>query len=158
MKAYTHYGVDVIRQIIDVPFRSVLDQAGVHYTELAIDPDLDIVTYVKDGVTKYALSCPINMPDDYGETVYITTQIPCDCDWMRLHDDIEGQVRGDAPMYRQTKLRIVIDQIYSIIDNDLELYKEMQMLLYAKGYDADRLRSAESYDIDPDFISKVISA
>lgn len=84
-----HYGIEVTRQFVD-SFRKELNKAGIQYVDLAISPDIDVVMYHINGDKRYALICHQFMPDDYMETVYITSQTPDDCNWYKLADDIDA--------------------------------------------------------------------
>lgn len=70
IEKYTHYGVNVVYQIIDTfknnNFRQELKENGIAWTDLPI-LDTDVLTSVKDGITKYAC---IKKGAEYAERVY----------------------------------------------------------------------------------------
>lgn len=178
MNTYTHYGVEVTRQIIDKAFKSVLKKAGCQYTELAIDPETDVIKYTKDGQTKYALICPLYTPDDYAEAVYITSQTPDDCNWELLRDDIEQQAEGKEPMERKTRLAMLIKyaekNAFSIMgkeESDFNIFasfspqiEEDKLISLVKTYLAahgvlpQNVKDMEHYDISDEFMDKYFKA
>lgn len=112
MKKYTHYGVEVTRQVVD-SFEKELKNNNIEYLELPInpqtmpEPDSKVVKYSKDGASRYALIVPVNRPDDYAERVYLTCQTPDDCDWKLLVEDIEVQYENGDPMQMQTRYEMI---------------------------------------------------
>lgn len=120
MEKYTHYGIEVVRQVIDESFTSVLKEAKCQYTELAICPEINVIKYEKDGQTKYALIHPLEGFYDYAEAVYITSQTPDDCNWELLRKDIELQKEGKEPMERKTRLAMLIENAEKLAYNIME--------------------------------------
>lgn len=111
-KTYTHYGIEVVRQVTGTPFTSSLSNAGIDYVELPVITPL-VVMYTKDEVKKYAVIVPCSIPDDYQEIVYVTTEIPADLSWTNLIDDVEAQhLDGAAPKIMQSRLRIMLETAY----------------------------------------------
>lgn len=119
-----HYGIEVIRQVIDKTFTSVLKEAKCQYTELAICPEINVIKYEKDGKTKYALIHPLEGSYDYAEAVYITSQTPDDCNWELLRTDIELQKEGKEPMERKTRLAMLIENAEKFAYNIMEKEEE----------------------------------
>lgn len=169
---YTHYGIEVIRQAISDSFKSILKKAGQEYTELAVSPELDVIKYTKDGVTKYALICPRNYPDEYAEVVYLTTQTPDDCNWMLLAEDIEQQHQGAAPRQRKTRAKMLLDaatkNAYEALDSaddenifsagpvdEEELIQFIKINLASYGVMADEIKNMEHYDVSEDMLNKL---
>lgn len=167
MEKYTHYGIEVVRQVIDESFTSVLKEAKCQYTELAICPEINVIKYEKDGQTKYALIHPLEGFYDYAEAVYITSQTPDDCNWELLRKDIELQKEGKEPMERKTRLAMLIENAeklaYNIMEKEEEDFNifasagpqidEGKLISLIKSYLADHgiipndIRKMEHYDV-----------
>lgn len=169
---YMHYGIEVIRQVVDSSFKNILRKAGQEYIELAIAPELDVIKYNKDGVTKYALTHPMYLPDDYAEVVYITTQTPDDCNWMLLSEDIERQHQGKAPAQRKTRAKMLLDaaekDAYEALDSmdddnifskgpveEEELIQIMINSLASYGVTPEEIIQMEHYDVDENMLIKL---
>lgn len=161
-----HYGIEVVRQVIDESFTSVLKEAKCQYTELAICPEINVIKYEKDGQTKYALIHPLEGFYDYAEAVYITSQTPDDCNWELLRTDIELQKEGKEPMERKTRLAMLIENAeklaYTIMEKeeDFNIFAsagpqvdEEKLISVIKSYLADHgiipkdIRKMEHYDV-----------
>lgn len=108
IKVYMHYGIEVRRQVIDQDFRQVLRDKGIRYIDLPI-MDTDVIKYVNDGVTRYAVIKDLIAPEEFWQAVYITEQIPDDLDWDRLIEDVEAQEQGDDPAKMTSKLKMILD-------------------------------------------------
>ena len=165
---YTHYNIEVIRQVVDGNFKSILKNAGQEYIELAVAPELDIIKYAKDGITKYALIRPISCPDDYAEVVYLTTQTPDDCNWTLLADDVEQQHKGVAPVQRKTKTKMLLDaaikDAYEALDSsdendgpadEEELIQFIKINLASYGVMVDEIKHMEHYDVSENMLNKL---
>lgn len=168
---YIHYGVEVIRQVVEGSFKSVLKNAGQEYIELAVTPELNIIKYTKDGRIKYALICPRIYPDEYAEVVYLTPQIPDDCNWMLLVDDIERQHQGAAPVQRKTRAKMLLDaavkNAYEALDSaegeniflegadEAELIPLIKINLASYGVTVDEIKDMEHYDVSEDILNKL---
>ena len=171
MEKYTHYGVDVIRQYVD-SFRCQLNKNNIQYVDLAIAPNVDVVTYIADGNRRYALIKPMSMPDNYAEVVYITSQTPDDCDWGRLASDIEAQRSGADPANRRTRVKMLLDEAERAAYEKLpevsnvfalgSLVNENELLIFVKDWlafnniDPTDLLKMEHFDVSEDFIKKLI--
>lgn len=171
MKTFKHYGINVTHQIVETEFYQTLLKNNIPYTEPACSPDLNLYVYSIDGVTKYAVVKPLNIPDDYAEAVYITTSIPVDLDFNRLVQDVESQNDGALPMHPKTKLKLVLDTILSQIDNDAkpfaakadllsdeEIISQTVIALADYGYNKHKLIHSAHDDINTDFYSKLVEA
>ena len=170
MQRYNHYGVEVVRQIIDGSFTDYLKKEGIKYTELPFD-DI-IVTYEKDGVKKYAVIFPLLIPDDYAEKVYVTERIPDDCDWKALVNDVEAQHDGEEPKKIKTRIRYMLDKaidyvakesscgLWGIPEETPEYFQTIQRHLIASGYSLSELSKLKesAYDVDPEFLGKIVKA
>ena len=169
---YTHYNIEVIRQVVEGNFKSILKNAGQEYIELAVAPELDIIKYAKDGITKYALIRPLNCPDDYAEVVYLTTQTPDDCNWSLLADDVDQQHKGVAPVQRKTRAKMLLDaatkDAYEALDNaeddntfsagpvdEKELLQLIKINLASYGVMIDEIKTMEHYDVSEEMIKKI---
>lgn len=168
---FSHYGVEVIRQIISKRFISVLDQKGIEYTELPLVEHW-VVSYVLDNTKKYALINPCG-DNEYAEYVYTTTEVPFD-GWDALVSDVEAQVVGEEPKKMSTRLRIVLDAAYksaveqveaspsdSFIPDDTsedKILEEMVYCLIHMGFDKSDLKRMDSSDVDQEYFGKVIGA
>ncbi|MFR8340147.1 MAG: hypothetical protein ACLVAW_27650 [Eisenbergiella massiliensis] len=175
MEKYMHYGIEVVRQVIDKTFISILNEAKCQYTELAINPEINVIKYIKDGETKYALIHPLDGSYDYAEAVYITSQTPDDCNWELLRTDIELQKEGQKPMERKTRLAMLIEDAekyaYSITDKEEEDFNVfasagpqidegrtialMKTYLAAHGVIPSNLEKMEAYDVSESLMKKL---
>lgn len=169
MKTYFHYGVEVIyQQLIDISFKEQLKGANIHYTELPILEN-DVVTYVVDGIKKYACIVHKDSPDTYVENVYITTEIPLDMQWENLILDCEDQKAGEAPMNLKTKAKVILQKAIKMAkenDNQEDFNwfmptedpkpEAIKLALAAMGYDVDMILSMDHHDIDKDFLNALI--
>lgn len=159
MKVYTHYGVEVVFQCLyGKSFKEILDSAEKNYTELPL-LDKTIYKYSNDGKTQYAyIICP-NVPEEYVEEVYITTQVPDDMNWDKLVKDINDQAGGKDPMQMPTRARILydkavkmacenpLDQPESFIDWSQPKEKDVELALVSLGYTKEELKKMQHYDV-----------
>lgn len=172
MKILQHYGIDVVFQIIEENFRDVLHNADIQYDELPI-LDVDVIRYVKDGMTKYAC---IGQEKEGYRCVYITEQIPDDLDFKLLMEDIDNQVRHGVPMEKESKL----DKLICKVINDLadimaaeepledffssgikeptikDIVAAFKVEYAARAYRIDDLKNMEHSDIDPEFYQEFL--
>lgn len=165
---YKHYGVDVIRQIVTSSFRRMLNKEGIQYIDLAISPNIDVVTYTVDGNKRYALIRPQSRPDDYAETIYITSQTPDDCNWDKLADDVDAQYEGEEPIKRLTRAKMLLgaaeraaykelpESLGTVPDED-DLLSDMILYLAGHGISATDLLHSEHYDVDEGFLQKLVA-
>lgn len=170
---YNHYGVEVLRQYTD-SFRASLRRQGVEYTDLAVAPEIDVVTYDTVKGKRYAFIRPQRYHDDCAELVYITTQTPDDCDWIRLADDIDAQHNGAAPVQRRTRAKMLLETAERIYQDDCpapanvfdmgaaapdekEMVQAIQVSLAGWGIDFMELKRMDHHDIDETFWNKVCS-
>ena len=165
---YKHYGVDVIRQYV-TSFREELTKEGVQYTDLAISPSIDVVTYYRGDNKRYALIKPVSLPDDYMELVYITSQTPDDCDWDKLVSDVDAQHKGAAPERRRTRAKMLLDAAETFYNgqasdedvfaaptlNEGDLIQAIELYLADHGVKAADLIKAEHYDVSEELLKKL---
>lgn len=179
MKTFTHYGIQVVRQVTDISFKSTLRKAGYEYIELAIAPEIDVVKYKKNEEERYAFICPIDGMGDYGEVVYITSKTPDDCNWNLLQLDVEGQVNGKEPMERKTRVMMLLElaeknacKIMGLEDEknnknidfsylpDIaykeELMKLIKRYLAINDVDPQDMMIMEHYDVSEEFLEELM--
>lgn len=164
IEKYTHYGINVVYQIIDTfknnNFRQELKENGIAWTDLPI-LDTDVLTYVKDGITKYAC---IKKGAEYAERVYITESVPLDMDWNKLIYDCDCQSRGSDPMPLKTKAKTICEaaekmaldkaaENLSFFDMPKLDPKEFNIALIHLGYSLQDIKDMDCHDIDDDFLS-----
>lgn len=171
---YLHNNVHVIRQVSDTPFANVLRANGVGFVELPLI-DHRVYQYCVDGIKKYACIVPLELPDDYEEAIYITTEAPAD-GWDALISDIESQHKGQPPKIMQSRLKLCIDHAHIVAVDRLSdkypnphwgalpdipesvLYREIKYELAFLGYDAADLQQADCHDVDKGYLQKIIDA
>lgn len=154
MKVLTHYGKTVFYQISKIPFKDVLRENKVTYTDLPI-LGVDVIQYATDGRAVYALICRTG---EY-EEVYITGSIPLDLDWAELRKDCKGQLNGEAPTELITKARLILDLAYATVEPDgpADLFdstpfpssEAVRSEIAKLGYTIDDLKNMNHHDIDP---------
>lgn len=168
LKKYTHYGIEVIYQVIDTfknsNFRQALKENGIEWVDLPIlEPD--VLTYIKDGVRRYA--CIEECPEDT-EAVYITESIPLDMDWKKLIDDCNHQGRGKEPMQMKTKAKVICEKAEemaykSAIENCAEKdpfmmamteynSEDLKCAFIALGYSREDILNMDHCDVADDFL------
>lgn len=168
---YNHYGIEVLRQYVD-SFRGSLKRQGVEYIDLAIAPDIDVITYDTVKGKRYAYIIQLG-GDDYSERVYVTGQTPDDCDWKRLAEDIDAQCNGAEAMPRKTRAKMLLNAAQEIyfanlpesenVFNSLvgEPYDEQDMIADVQvtfagwGIGREEIAEMEHYDIEPEFWNKL---
>lgn len=167
-KPYKHYGVEVIKQVIDKPFKSVLAEQNMSYIDLPILMDgIDIIKYTTDNRVKYAVIKGLIVPDEFYQAVYITHQIPDDLDWNRLVEDVDGQEHGEDPMRLQSKLKVVLDKAEllsreSLVDDIIKVMQgpgveDIGFALIQMGYRKAKLRElGAADDVDPEYLQTII--
>lgn len=161
---YKHYGVEVIRQSLNHSFKSDLRNKDIQYTELAVKPNLDIITYVYEEKKRYAIIAPVSLPDEYWENVYITSQTPDDCNWENLVTDIEGQVNGEEPQKRKTRLKMLLESAekeadkegFSYLENEEKYLLAIKMFLLRHGITVEEIKYMETHDIDTEYLERVM--
>lgn len=176
VKKYVHNHIEVLRQIIDTKFTQALRKKGLGFVELPLLSH-HVVTYTVDGQKKYALIVPQPIPDDYNETVYITSEIPAD-GWEMMMKDVEAQNDGAEPSQMPSRLKVFLEKASQVATNKLfekypiedvfsasiralpepELLKEIKYELVYLGYDLEDLETVDSHDVEPKFIEKLIKA
>lgn len=171
MKSYKHHGVEVIRQVIGTPFVRTLRNHSVDFVELPI-LEHHVLMYTSDR-RKFALIVPQIQPDDYAETVYITSEVPID-GWEALRTDVEGQNEGKEPKPLQSRLKLFLDRAIDAAINRLtedypsenifptadipekELLLEVRYEMAYLGWCLEDMRQADSHDVDKEFLRKLI--
>lgn len=166
MKKFTHYGVEVMHQYIELEFQfeDALTEKGIEYTYLPINPNNDIrnnvVRYFIDGDAKYALL--IN------NHCIITTAVPEDGDWYNLYIDIRDQISGEDPQKMKSKARIIIEEAEKWAKEELIDKKDITSFLknptvhdvgnkcVALGYDPERLLKMPHEDITDEYLKELI--
>lgn len=113
----THYGIDVLVQSLDSSFEDDLKKAGIDYVLLPV-AEHRIYKYTTQGQTRYALVTFPNVPEEYREEVYITSQIPDDMDWDKLVRDCQDQGNGEEPMKIPTHARIMYDKAVLFVEHN----------------------------------------
>lgn len=172
MKILQHYGIDVVFQIIEENFRDVLHNADIQYDELPI-LDVDVIRYVKDGMTKYAC---IGQEEEGYRCVYITEQIPDDLDFKLLMKDIDNQIRHGVPMEKESKLSKLICKVINDLADIMaaeepledffssgfkepaikDIVAAFKVEYAARAYRIDDLKNMEHSDIDPEFFQEFL--
>lgn len=149
MDKYYHYGVEVIRQISNTPFRKRLK--SIEYMELPfLALDYTVITYIENDERKFVVIVPLCVPDNYAELNYATNEIPLDCNWANLISDIERQRRGEEPMKMQSRFGMALQEsvaesreslsekvdIFAETQQTPEMdYEEIRLRLMKYGYD-----------------------
>lgn len=113
----THYGVAVLVQSLDSSFEDDLEKAGIDYVLLPV-AEHKIYKYTTQGQTRYALVTFPNVPEEYREEVYITSQIPDDMDWDKLVEDCRNQANGEEPAQLPTHARVMYDRAVALVENE----------------------------------------
>lgn len=161
-----------MRQYVD-SFRGSLKRQGVEYIDLAIAPDIDVITYDTVKGKRYAYIIQLG-GDDYSERVYVTGQTPDDCDWKRLAEDIDAQCNGAEPMPRKTRAKMMLEAAHRIFCDSLpepenvfdiirEPYNEQDMIddiritLAEWGIGRQDLEKMEHDDVEQEFWEKLCS-
>lgn len=175
MKTFSHYGVSVNRQfLIPGKFIRDMDKNQIKYEELRI-LDCHVVQYYYSGSTRYAAILPT--ADGEMEKVYTTFEIPIDLDWSKLVTDVDAQADGYEPMQLPTRLKLALDvaikKAYdaSPIPDDFNVFTAVPIDCNSKdflcmvkfylldfGYDDNAIAKADSYDIDQDYLVRLINA
>ena len=166
MKKFTHYGVEVTHQYIELEFQfeDALTKKGIEYTYLPINPNNDIhnnvVKYFIDGDVKYAL-----LIDDH---CIITTTVPEDGDWYNLYIDIRDQINGEEPQKMKSKARIIIEEAEKWVKEELADKNDIMSFLktptahdigikcVALGYEPERLLKMPHEDIADEYLEELI--
>lgn len=166
MKKFTHYGVEIMHQYIELEFQfeDALTEKGIEYTYLPTNPNNDIrnnvVKYFIDGDAKYAL-----LIDDH---CIITTTVPEDGDWYNLYIDIRDQISGEDPQKIKSKARIIIEEAEKrakeeLIDkNDITSFlkaptvHDIGIKCVALGYEPERLLKMPHEDIADEYLEELI--
>lgn len=166
MKKFTHYGVEVMHQYIELEFQfeDTLTEKGIEYTYLPINPNNDIrnnvVKYFIDGDAKYAL-----LINDH---CIITTAVPEDGNWYNLYIDIRDQINGEDPQKIKSKARIIIEEAEKWAKEELIDKKDITSFLknptvhdignkcVALGYDPERLLKMPHEDIANEYLEELI--
>lgn len=171
LKKYTHYGVEVVYQVIDTfkknNFRQILKENGIEWVDLPILKP-DVITYIKDGARKYAC---IKELEEQSEAIYITESIPLDMDFEKLIDDCDHQERGDDPMDMKTKAKLICEKAEemaykSAIENCAEkdpfimatteyTVEDLKCAFIALGYSADDILGMDHHDVDEEFLDGI---
>ena len=166
MKKFTHYGVEVMHQYIELEFQfeDALTEKGIEYTYLPISPNNDIrnnvVKYFIDGDTKYALLI--------SNHCIITTAVPEDGDWYNLYIDVRDQISGENPQKMKSKARIIIEEAEKWAKEELIDKKDITSFLknptvhdignkcVALGYDPESLLKMPHEDIANEYLEELI--
>ena len=158
---FEHYGVTILRQTTENSFEDTLKQKGIDYVALPFVDDI-VYRYIYDGKRKYAYITYGNLPDEYTEHVYITSEIPEDMNWKNIELDYLGQTTGEEPMIMQTRAKVLYDAAKDIVrkngvknDENILLHpfykideKELNYALISLGSNLEELRAMEHYDVD----------
>lgn len=166
MKKFTHYGVEVIHQYIELEFQfeDALTEKGIEYIYLPINPNNDIrnnvVKYFIDGNAKYALLI--------GNHCIITTAVPEDGNWYNLYLDVIDQISGEDPQKMKSKARMIIEKAEKwakeeLIDkNDITSFLKTPIVhdigikCIALGYEPERLLKMPHEDIANEYLEELI--
>lgn len=159
---YTHYEKMVFhKQLTDKSFKSTLKENGIEYTELPVMEN-DVLTYVEDRETKYALIAKENATDTYVENVYIANEIPADMSWSNLLLDCQGQKNGEEPMKMKTKAKLICEEAYQIAiesgakTNMFQITElnpgDFRIALAKLGYTLDEIKEMDHRDVDEKFL------
>lgn len=136
MREFLHNGEKVIYQVVqDQSFLDILNKSGIIPEEVPDDNlRYRVFKYTKDGESRYACVLVANAPDAYIEKVYITFKFPED-GFYNMMLDITGQLDGDEPKIRRSRLSIAAnqadDQAKELIK---EKYPEQEMNWFFSGY------------------------
>lgn len=162
-----HYGKEVIYQCLqDESFRDYLKLNNIDYVDLPILEN-DVLTYVKDGVQKYACIEQGIAPDSYIEHVYLTENIPIDLSWNNLIADCKDQYHGEAPMPLKTKAKAILEKASKLAaenkskefdwfgDSEVTT-EEIKRTLGAMGYYIGDILSMDHHDVDDDFLNTLL--
>lgn len=170
---YTHYGINVVRQILDSPFIITLMQNNVKFIELPLI-EHQVLKYETNGIKKYALIQPLNIPDDYLEAVYITTAVPDDGNWTSLIYDIDAQHNdGAEPAQMPSRLKfctnVASENAFKTLSDkypaknfgelpeipENEFLSETVIELARLGWTKDDLLCADSHDVNQEYLEKI---
>ncbi len=164
MRVYKHYGKEVVCQIlIDQSFRAVLADKGVQYTDLPIFLN-DVLEYVLDGVTKYAVIETGRDPEMYTESVYITSFYPADGDWQKLVNDCKAQQDGSESARMESKAHLICAAAEKMALDQVDFTfgfrngpdpADFRQALYSMGYDLDTIKVMDHWDVDDDFLQEM---
>ena len=166
MKKFTHYGIEVAHQYVELEFQfeDALVKEGIEYTYLPINPNNDIrnnvVKYFINGSTRYALLI--------GNHCIITTAVPEDGDWYNLYLDVIDQISGEDPQKMKSKVRIIVEEAEKWAKEELIDKKDITSFLknptvhdignkcVALGYDPERLLKMPHEDISDEYLEELI--
>lgn len=171
LKKYTHYGVEVVYQVIDTfkknNFRQTLEENKIEWVDLPILKP-DVLTYVKDGVRRYA--CIVECPE-YLEAIYITESIPLDMDFEKLIDDCDRQSRGEEPMEMKTKAKLICEKAEALayasaVENRKEddpfiaamteyTSEDLKCAFISLGYSREDILNMDHHDVDEEFLDRL---
>lgn len=148
MKKLTHYGKDVIYQLVDGSYRETLKLRRIEYTDLPFwGPK--VLRYIENGQERFAVL-------DQNE-VFVTDSIPLDLDWSILLQDCHAQLDGAEPAKLCTKASMILDLAYATVQPDgpedlVSPFPSMEAVrseIAKLGYTIEELREMDHHDIDP---------
>lgn len=157
MEKFIHYGVEVVVQSITEKFEDQLKELDIPYIELPLIED-KVLRYIYNGQKKYAYITYSNIPDEYREKVYITTEIPEDMCWRNIELDYRGQMDNEEPRLLPSRARVLYDKAEEIIKEDRKPTsflnwidrpdkKEIKLALLSLGITWDELKEMNHYDV-----------
>lgn len=164
-KTYLHYGIDVKKQVIDKDFRQGLTDNGISYIDLPV-MDVDVIKYVNNDITRYAVIQDRIVPGEFIQAVYITEQIPDDCDWPKLICDVEAQEQGEPAEQMRSKLKMVLDIAEGMVRDkqgfnpltilDKPSIEDIGYALISLKYNKDKLSRMNAHDVDSEFLKDLL--
>ena len=176
MNNYLHYGVNVyLRFVREEKFINILKKNQIKYFELPYIEKMKaekIIVYKDKGTSKriFAAIVPCGSPEKPSEKVYITTEVPIDGSWNKLISDVDAQIEGSTPMKVESRLHKVLDILLEEISNKkydpyvdvmspaAPDFTHLRIGLNAYGYDIDTLDQVNAYDVDQDFLKKIMQS
>lgn len=176
MNNYLHYGVNVyLRFVREENFINILKKNQIKYFELPYIEKMKaekIIVYKDKGTSKriFAAIVPCGSPEKPSEKVYITTEVPIDGSWNKLISDVDAQIEGSIPMKVESRLHKVLDILLEEISNKkydpyvdvmspaAPDFTHLRIGLNAYGYDIDTLDQVNAYDVDQDFLKKIMQS
>ena len=176
MNNYLHYGVNVyLRFVREENFINILKKNQIKYFELPYIEKMKaekIIVYKDNGTSKriFAAIVPCGSPEKPSEKVYITTEVPIDGSWNKLISDVDAQIEGSTPMKVESRLHKVLDILLEEISNKkydpyvdvmspaAPDFTHLRIGLNAYGYDIDTLDQVNAYDVDQDFLKKIMQS
>lgn len=173
---YTHYGEKVLHQFggEGFDFEEMLDKSGMEYGFLPVfypsNKSIAIAYYIKDGVKKYAVW------DDMD--VYMTEKIPEDCDWIKLIEDVKGQMHGEEPQKLKSRFAAAVDLAVAKGQDTISKrhnYDPMEIMFLPEkeeneifwiakyelidyGYSVDYIKNHTETDANEEYVEKILKS